>query len=743
MKHTLLLAAVLVGFCGRLFGQTELITNGGFEFGLAGWSVSSGANVSTPTNFVHSGSQALTITTIAGSEQVAQAITLPTNTAIATLTYFYNIFSADGLNVPNASLTVFVANVAGTPVATIDSKLNTDRDVGVSTYHQVSFDLSPYTNTTGGQLQLQFVVTSISTAGTIFSIDDVSVQTATSAGLAGNDNFASPSILTGNTISITSSNVFATKEPGEPSHAGNSGGHSLWWSWTAPASGIVTITTDGSNFDTLLAAYTGNVVSNLTRVAANNDDNGGLSVTSLIKFPVNAGTDYKIAVDGADGATGTIVLALNFVPDTKGPSVSFSSPGAGASVTNTTVTVKGTASDNVAVALVEYRLENAAGTNDYQAAVGTNRWTAVVTNLIPGVNVVRVRAFDTSTNVSTAVARSIYYDIFGPAKGAYAGLFSDTNSVDTTNAGFFSATVAAKGKFTAKLLFAGHTYPFSGQFGFDSTFSNSIVGPGHQLLRVNLLVDLSGGDVITGTVSNNTWAAALSANRAVYSRTHPAPQGPNKYTLVVQIGEDPTTQPGGFGFGTANVDVSGNVTFSGTLGDGTKVSQKTFLSKEGTWPFYVSPYAGQGLLSGWLTFTTDPDSDFNGIVDWVKLPQKSKLYPNGFDFTNGVGVVGSLYHFTNGVPLLALTNGGVISLQGGNLSGPVSYAFSLDVHNRITGTNKLSLTISTANGLFHGTVPNPDTGKPLTVNGALLQSQNAGFGVFSGTNQTGRVDMGN
>jgi len=46
--------------------------------------------------------------------------------------------------------------------------------------------------------------------------------------------------------------VNATKEPGEPAHAGNDGGASIWYSWTAPSTGNVTITTEGSSFDTLL-----------------------------------------------------------------------------------------------------------------------------------------------------------------------------------------------------------------------------------------------------------------------------------------------------------------------------------------------------------------------------------------------------------------------------------------------------------------------------------------------------------
>jgi hypothetical protein len=48
----------------------------------------------------------------------------------------------------------------------------------------------------------------------------------------------------------------ATGQPNEPDHAGVSNPlHSVWWKWTAPKSGTVRVSTDGSSFDTTLAAY--------------------------------------------------------------------------------------------------------------------------------------------------------------------------------------------------------------------------------------------------------------------------------------------------------------------------------------------------------------------------------------------------------------------------------------------------------------------------------------------------------
>src|SRR6185369_16510307 len=113
-------------------------------------------------------------------------------------------------------------------------------------------------------------------------------------------------------IRTRASNLESTKEPFESDHAGNAGGKSLWWQWQAPLSGPVTIQTDGSSFDTLLAVYLGSSLTNLTLVASNDDSHGLLA--SEVCFQAQAGADYQIAVDGFDGASGTIVLTILVEP---------------------------------------------------------------------------------------------------------------------------------------------------------------------------------------------------------------------------------------------------------------------------------------------------------------------------------------------------------------------------------------------------------------------------------------------
>ena len=128
--------------------------------------------------------------------------------------------------------------------------------------------------------------------------------------LPASDNFANRAPMLNLLNLISYSNVGATSEPGEPLHAGVPGGHSVWFTWTPLLSGVVTFSTAGSSFDTLLAVYRGNSLTNLTTVASD-DDSGGF-YTSIVTFNAVAGTQYSIAVDGAYGAEGNIILNSSF-----------------------------------------------------------------------------------------------------------------------------------------------------------------------------------------------------------------------------------------------------------------------------------------------------------------------------------------------------------------------------------------------------------------------------------------------
>jgi hypothetical protein len=129
-----------------------------------------------------------------------------------------------------------------------------------------------------------------------------------------NDNFANPIVLTGTSIAFTGSLAGATLEGAETNYnfPGNSVGGSIWWTWTAPQSAIVTITLRldyaGLSFSGAeVNVYTGTNLSALTGV-----DGGGNSfsgpVGRYVAFPATGGVSYQFRAEG--NWTGPLTMKL-------------------------------------------------------------------------------------------------------------------------------------------------------------------------------------------------------------------------------------------------------------------------------------------------------------------------------------------------------------------------------------------------------------------------------------------------
>lgn len=129
------------------------------------------------------------------------------------------------------------------------------------------------------------------------------------------------------------SNTNANKEFNEPLHGGNEGGASLWWTYRPEKSGVLLISTEGSDFDTLLGVYTVNdpldrSFSKLIPIAQNDDIADGTNGSSEVSIAVEAGRLYFIAVDGYGGETGNVRLQYTFA-ETGVFNVTTSSAGGG------------------------------------------------------------------------------------------------------------------------------------------------------------------------------------------------------------------------------------------------------------------------------------------------------------------------------------------------------------------------------------------------------------------------------
>lgn len=539
----------------------------------------------------------------------------------------------------------------------------------------------------------------------------------------------------------------------------------------------------------------------------------------VLSYDPNPGAGSRTARLKIAGKTFTVTQLGVQPPDLTPPSVTISSPAANSRQTNESITVTGKATDNVAVTLVEFRLENEAGETDYFPANGTANWSATVGGLIPGTNTIRVRAYDAENLPVEATRQVIFVEVapltvvtngegaitpwhdgqlldvgtdyaaqakparnhffthwsgsmestsnplmftmstgfvlrgnfilspFIAVAGSYNGLFSEFENNRVESSGFLSLKLTELGAFSARIILAGNRISFSGKFALDGLATNVIARTGASPLTVLLSLDLVGGmDQITGTIGDGVWTASLLTDRAVFHKSDNKAMQTGRYTLIVPGNdEDAANQPGGDSFGTVIVDAGGNVKFSGTLADGTKVSQKAPLSKNGWWPLFIPLYGGGGSVLSWVVFVESSEASFTGVFTWIKpvLPN-AKFYANGFVVQRELS--GSSYRPpTNSMdPVLTFTTTtGRIEFSAGNLAEPFESAVML-VNNKVSplGMDKLTLSVTLSSGLFSGSFTPPGATFSVPFRGALHQKQKYGSGFFLGVDQSGRVRFG-
>jgi hypothetical protein len=134
---------------------------------------------------------------------------------------------------------------------------------------------------------------------------------------------------------------------------------------------------------------------------------GAISASFVVtNAPLSAsGNSYSVSINnvvGGTNATATLIV----VPETVKPTVQITAPTSGLHVSNSTFTVTGTASDNVAVSNVLYQFNNT-GWNPATPANQWASWTAQVT-LVQGSNTIQAYAVDTSGNVS--ITNTVIFD---------------------------------------------------------------------------------------------------------------------------------------------------------------------------------------------------------------------------------------------------------------------------------------------------------------------------------------------
>jgi hypothetical protein len=187
---------------------------------------------------------------------------------------------------------------------------------------------------------IEFEVTGTNDVGTVTKDSDatpvVTEPCVAPTGGPENDNFADAASITGPAGSADGTTVGATKECGEPNHGGDSGGHSVWYQWTAATDGHESFHVSG-NFFVVEGAYTGDSVTTLVEVAGDSED----AQSAQVSFGAVAGTTYRIAVDGEGGDSGTFTLTWNGPPANDNFSSATTIVGTNGSVDGTNVGATG------------------------------------------------------------------------------------------------------------------------------------------------------------------------------------------------------------------------------------------------------------------------------------------------------------------------------------------------------------------------------------------------------------------
>lgn len=326
-------------------------------------------------------------------------------------------------------------------------------------------------------------------------------------------------------------------------------------------------------------------------------------------------------------------------------------------------------------------------------------------------------------------------------KGAFSGLFFQSNDVVQSSSGSFSLSVTAKGAFSGSLQTGSTRRSLSGKFD-TSGYAMLTNGPRTtNPVYVALQMDVTQGtDRMAGAVSNASWASQLAADRAVFNaKTNQAPQA-GRYTLVLPGADNSSEEPGGASFGTLTIGTAGQVNLAVSLADGTKASQSSALSKYGQWPLYLSLYSGKGSVLSWMTVTNAPSHVLGGQLVWIKPSSASaKYYPKGFQAQPFA--FGAFYQAPTGTnKVLDLTTAQIV-LNSGGLTNSMVGQFALGAKSRVTTTNKLSLSFAPSSGLFSGSLKTADHPKAIIFTGVVMQNQTNGIGYFLGTNQSGSVRL--
>jgi hypothetical protein len=456
----------------------------------------------------------------------------------------------------------------------------------------------------------------------------------------------------------------------------------------------------------------------------------GLPAGQLYYYQVT-GSNSQGAVSGSQLTFMTSGTGIAFAPIVTTNAATVT--GTGTAVLHASVNPNGSPS----TAYFEYGSGTNYGTTTTAVSIGSGAAPVLVSSTLTGLQpggTYHFAAVGSSLNgIVTGSDQTFTTDFsFKAAAGKYAAVFSE-DTFDTT--GLATITVTAKGSFTASIKIEGKTLSFSGKFGSDGSASASHLGT-----TVQLQLGTTGGNNSVNIEISGLFSADAVAIELLTTKMTAA-------SYTVRIPHPATGYPLGNGYGTLTVGKTGAIRLTGELGDGTPFTASGGMLANMTWPLYAQVYSKKGAVAGTVTFENTVNGNLDGVVNWFKPATTGAYDPLPFDPPAQVNLYGSLYAKpAKGAPVITSTNGDIVFAAGNLGTSPLDIAATLSTANKFAfptpPTDKLTISITTSNGLFTGSFVDPTSGKKREFHGALFQGDlNFGTGVFKGTTEAGSVDI--
>ncbi|GAP12617.1 membrane proteins related to metalloendopeptidases [Longilinea arvoryzae] len=152
--------------------------------------------------------------------------------------------------------------------------------------------------------------------GTILSAASDTVSITTAICPPANDNIAAATTINTLPYSVTQSTRAATIESGEPNYPiGSNNASSVWFRFSPTATGIFSVDTFGSNYDTVLHVFERGSMGTLSPIQGDDDEADPNLRQSKILFTANRDTTYLISVTHyGNGTGGSLTMNMSQVP---------------------------------------------------------------------------------------------------------------------------------------------------------------------------------------------------------------------------------------------------------------------------------------------------------------------------------------------------------------------------------------------------------------------------------------------